>query len=74
MAKPTVKKCICGRVSNPVTLNIVNDAWVKNFVAHFQFNCPQCRKKNVVKMIWNENLKLGPNILHGKQSYHRLSR
>ena len=55
MAKATVKKCECGRVSNPIQLMIVTDAWLnKKNIAHFEFNCPQCKKRNVVKSIWNE--------------------
>lgn len=74
MAKPTVKKCECGRVTNPVTINAVNDAWVKNSVAHFQFNCPQCRKKNVVRMIWDETIKLGTNRIRATSSYAQMSK
>lgn len=54
--KPTVKKCECGRVTNPITINAVTDVWIKDGVAYFEFPCPQCSKKNEVKMIWNEEM------------------
>ena len=50
---PTVKKCECGRVSNPLQTMIVSNAWVdKRQVAHFEFPCPQCKKINTVKADW----------------------
>lgn len=54
--KPTVKRCECGRVSNPIFLNIVSDAWIDNKqIAHFTFDCPQCLKENEINMAWDES-------------------
>jgi len=52
--KRTVKKCACGRVSDPVHLSIVKDAWVKNGFAFFQYDCPQCKRDNTIKIVWDE--------------------
>ena len=57
MAKPIVIKCACGRLTNPVTISIVKDAWVKNCFAYFSFLCPQCKKSNTIKSEWNEGNK-----------------
>lgn len=54
--KPTVKKCECGRVTNPIQVTIVTDAWIKDSMAHFEYDCPQCCKRNEIKMIWNEKM------------------
>lgn len=48
--KATVMKCKCGRVTNPVQIEIVKDTWVKKGVIHYEFDCPECRKTNVIKV------------------------
>ena len=72
--KPTVKKCQCGRVTNPVTINAVVDAWVKDKVAYFDFNCPQCGKKNNVKMLWDESCIRGTNRILATPNYNMMSK
>ncbi len=65
--KPVVKKCECGRVSNPITLNLVKDAWLnsKN-IAHWEFDCPQCKKTHVATSIWDESgVARNSNLLVG---------
>ena len=52
--KITVKKCECGRVTNPIQLSIVENAWVKNGIEYYQFKCPQCRKNHIIRMTINE--------------------
>jgi len=49
--KATVRKCSCGRVSNPIQLDIVKDAWIKGNETFYEFDCPQCRKTLVVSTI-----------------------
>ena len=52
--KPSATKCECGRVSNPLHLMIVSNAWVdKKQIAYFEFPCPQCTAKNVVRVDWS---------------------
>lgn len=52
--KPSAKRCECGRVTNPLHIMIVSDAWVdNNKIAHFEFPCPQCTVKVVVKVDWS---------------------
>lgn len=54
----TVTRCRCGRVSNPISLMRVQDAWIdRKGVAWFEFKCPQCKKDNKVKTIWIEKAK-----------------
>ena len=54
--KNTTIRCSCKRVSNPITLSIVNDAWIKSSYGYFQFNCPQCNKTHIIKTLWDEKL------------------
>ena len=46
-----VKKCSCGRVSNPVFLEIVKDTWIKGPYVYVMFDCPQCLKEHTLKML-----------------------
>lgn len=56
MLRIPVKRCECGRVTNPVTTDVVNDAWVKHGVVYFEFICSQCANKNVVNMKWSDSI------------------
>lgn len=47
--KSMVIKCSCGRVSNPIHLEIVEDTWIKGNFAYAQFSCPQCLKRLTIK-------------------------
>lgn len=47
--KRTVKKCECGRVSDPIHLEIVTDTWLKGGFVFFEYDCPQCTKKLLIK-------------------------
>jgi len=48
--KATVIKCDCGRVSNPIQLEIVKDIWMKGGYTFIEFNCPQCTKQLTIKI------------------------
>lgn len=48
---PTVVKCDCGRVSNPIHLEIVTDTWIKGGFVYIQYNCPQCTKQITIKIL-----------------------
>ena len=56
--KRLVKKCECGRVTNPIQLSIVEDAWYKDDMDYFQFKCPQCEKVHVLSAPHNTVLQL----------------
>jgi hypothetical protein len=51
--KRAVKKCDCGQVTDPFRLSIVKDAWVKGKFAHFEWDCPRCKKTHVSKIVWD---------------------
>lgn len=55
--KRLVKKCECGRVTNPISLNIVEDAWQKDGYNFFQYKCPQCLKEHTLKSSCSEKVK-----------------
>jgi acetone carboxylase gamma subunit len=53
--KKIVKKCSCGYEIMPFMSNMITDAWVdKKFIAHFEFRCPDCNKKNEYVILWDK--------------------
>lgn len=60
--KPTVKRCECGVLTNPIQMRIVEDAWIKRkenvkdeeYEAFFEYPCPSCKEKNMIVMDWDE--------------------
>lgn len=51
MKSMAIKCDKCGRVSNPVHLEIVKDTWIKKGYAYAEFDCPQCLKTHVLKTL-----------------------
>lgn len=49
--KRMAKKCECGRVSDPIHLEIVTDTWMKGGYVYFEYDCPQCVKKLQIKRL-----------------------
>lgn len=43
----------CGREINPFVFSEVEDAWVKNGVASFQFKC-DCGKSHILERPWGK--------------------